>query len=70
MMNEEIKALSIVLNDAIEAREKHKRSLVELRVIAVEKFGFDQEMVQRSNVIDLLDGFVKGFVFKGGDDGR
>lgn len=62
-----VNEISIAVHNAVEARELHKFWLLELRKIAVDKCGFDQEMVVKSSVIDLLDGFVKGALHSGGE---
>ena len=65
MNTEVIKNISLALYKNISDREAHKEasriSGVELRRIAVEDCGFDQEMVMKSNIVDLLDGYLKGF---------
>ena len=61
-----VNEISVAVHKAIEARELHKFWLLELRKIAVDKCGFDQEMVVKSSVIDLLDGFVKGVIHSEG----
>lgn len=67
MSIDRINAISVALHQCIEARELHKKLLVELRRIAVDECGFDQDMVMKSSPVDLLDGYVKGVIYaKGG----
>ena len=56
-----IDSLNIALRKAIVSREENKNQLTELRRILVEECGFDQDATARSNPIDLLDGYVRGF---------
>ena len=55
--------ISNVLKAYFDARDLHKKLLVDLRKIAVEECGFDQAMVVNASVADLLDGYIKGAIY-------
>jgi len=67
-MGKSISEISKAISLCVEARELHKRQLIELRRIAVEDCDFDQEMVAKCSPVDLLDGYIKGVRSAMGDN--
>ncbi len=59
-MAADISRISAELHRYFSFREAAKESLEKLRRIAVEECRFDQEVVMKGSVGDLLDGYIKG----------
>ena len=48
------------LSKCLHSREQHKEDLAVLRRMCVEVIGLPQDVAQRTNPIDLADGFLRG----------